>query len=462
MLVPLLYVPFSISSVTAAGDVYPKIGFSEINGINGASELNEAGYAKAVEMGAQIEHRDYGWAYLNISMNPVYEWKTFYINRFEELEASVSISVISKNFTSLEPLYDFTRYLTTPLPGDTNYTRFNDPKIVESLKNYTDLMLGSLGGFSYISFGSEINGFFETYFDYETNNMTSTAMLDDYVDLCEQLYDYVKTEYSSVKVLTNFRYQIESDALNIAPIIQRFDNCCDIYSMTCRIFTDDFGFMQILTEDEILERFEGFIDLTGTKKFAITNTFTISDSAVGGSDSYQALFVRTLFKLITDYSTKMEFACWYRLYDFPPGYLGMIFNQYLEAQRTSGLLTQNGDQKLAYYTWIKEMQSLGRLPDLFAPWKIAVYTLALVAIAGFLIFTAVMEGMEIFQKDAKQGEEKEKPLEFSTDDTLKLESKKKKQKSPKPGEPIIFTDEEDIEESEESLDADESSEVVEE
>lgn len=434
-IIPVLLTSSFSSNVQGISDEFPKIGFTWINGIVGASELNEPGYVAAIDMGAQLEHRDYSWVYLNSSLNPVYEWKNLYVDRFEGFEASISINVINSNFSSLNFLYNFTRYTTTPSPTS-NITRINDTKIVIDLKTLTDSILTDIGNFSYISFGSDINGYFETYFDYDTESFTSTAMLDDYVDLYEQMYDYIKAEYPSVKVMTIFRNQIASDPINIAPMINRFQNACDIYAMSCRIFTNDLGFMQMLSQEQIIERYEQFITLTGTKKFAITNTFTISDAATGGSESYQAQFVDTFFQLINDYSTKMEFSCWYRVFDFPPGYLGMLYDPFLEAQRTSGLLTQNGDYKLSYFTWIEQMKALGRIEQRMSGGEIALVVIVLTAIGGFIIFTSVMEGLETFQKKDEEEEmiSPDEDLEFT-------EPKKKKRKEKYPeADTLIFTE----------------------
>ncbi len=435
-LVPFLFAPLTVGYTQAAPiDEYPKFGFSYINGIAGATELEEPGYQKAVEMGATIEHREYSWSYIDYSIERVYEWKKLFLNKFPSMNASIAIGVISNNFSVLTSKFNFTRYTTIPTP-ESNNTRFNDPLVITTLKNFTDIVLEDIGGFSYISFGNEVNGFFETYFDYTTKTMTNTVMLDDYVNLTEQMYDYVKAKYPSVKVMMSFRNQITSDHLNIAAIIDRFNDSCDIYSMAGRIFTNDYGFLENLSKDEVLERFTNFIDLTGSKKFAITNIYTISDSSAGGSELYQANFIRTLFELANDYSDKMEFLCWYHIFDLPRGYLGMIFSPFLEAQRSLGLLTEFGDYKMSYFAWIEEMQALGRIPNYYTPWKIALYSITLTAIGGFFVFAFVKEGIDIYktqqQKDATpdQIDFDKKPKEPSI--------KKKKKKKGKSKETIVF------------------------
>lgn len=448
-LVPVLFTPLTAGYTQAAiADEYPKFGFSYINGIAGASELEEPGYQKAVEIGATIEHRDYSWSYLDYSIERVYEWKKLFIGKFPEMNASIALGVISNNYSILTAEFNFTRYTTIPPPNST-ITRFNDPLVITKLQNITDVILGDVGGFSYICFGNEVNGFFETYFDYTTKTMTNTVMLDDYVNLTEQMYDYVKTNYPTVKVLMNFRNQITSDPINIAAIIDRFNDSCDIYSMAARIFTNDLGFLEDLSEADVINRFTSFIDLTGSKKFAVTNIYTISDSSAGGSELYQANFIRTLFKLASDYSTKMEFLCWYHIFDLPRGYLGMLFNPFLEAQRSLGLLTEFGDYKLSYFAWIEEMRALGRLPDYYTPWKIALYSITLTAIGGFLVFAYVMEGIDIYKK---QQQKDATPDEIDFEQKPKEPSKKKKRKS---RDTIIFDASYSYDDTEESETAEE-------
>lgn len=425
-LVPFLIGPLTASYTQAApADDFPKFGFSYINGLAGATELEEAGFEKAVDMGATIEHREYSWSYLSYSINRVYEWKQLFIDKFPELNASIAVGVISNNHSILTSEFNFTRYTTIPTP-ESNSTRFNDPLVITRLQNLTDVILGDVGGFSYISFGNEVNGFFESYFNYTSKTMTSTVMLNDYVNLTEQMYDYVKINYPSVKVMMSFRNQIPSDPINIAAIIDRFNNSCDIYSMAGRIFTTDLGLLKPLSEDDIIGRFKNFIDLTGSKKFAVTNIYTISDCSTGGSELDQANFVRTLFKLASDYSDKMEFLCWYHLFDFPIGYYGMLINPSFEAIRSLGLLSEFGDYKLSYYAWIEEMRALGRLPDYYTPWKIVLYSLTLAAIGGFLVFVYVKEGIDIYKK---QQQKDEFPDEIDFEEKLKKPSKKKKRKS---------------------------------
>ncbi len=448
-LVPFLFAPLTAGFTQAAPvDEYPKFGFSYINGIVGATELEEPGYQKAVDIGATIEHREFSWSYLDSSIESVYEWKKLYLNKFPEMNASIALGVISSNYSVLTSKFNFTRYTTVPTP-ESNITRLNDPLVIISLKNITDTILGDVGGFSYISFGNEVNGFFETYFNYQTKLMTNTVMLDDYVNLTEQMYSYVKIKYPSVKVMMSFRNQITSDPINIAAIIARFNNSCDIYSMTARIFTNDFGFLDILSENEIIARFKNFIDLTGSKKFAVTNTFTISDSSAGGSELYQANFVRSLFKLARDYSDKMEFLCWYHIFDLPRGYLGMIFNPFLEAQRSLGLLTEFGDYKMSYFAWIEEMRALGRLPNYYTPWKIALYSITLTAIGGFLVFAYVMEGIDFYKK---QQQKETPPDEIDFIQKPKEPSKKKKRKSKGS---IVFDKRYSYDDKEESVTAEE-------
>ncbi|MCK5046765.1 MAG: hypothetical protein KAS22_09310 [Candidatus Heimdallarchaeota archaeon] len=401
-----------------------KIGFSMINGLDGATEFIDAGYQKAIEMGAQIEHRDYGWGLLNFSLTPLIEWQEFYLEKYPQINTSLAINVIYGNTTTFAyPFENFTFYST---PAEATY-RFNDTVIFDTLRNLTiDIM--EIIDLDYISYGSEINGIFESFFDYSSSTMTNTVMLDDYVDLCEQLYDFVKTNYSDTQVLSIFRYQAPFDLRNIEPIISNFDNACDIYGLSCRVFTDKYGGLAFLNESETLEKFSNFTSLT-TKKFAITNIYTISDSRHGGSFAYQGEFVRYLFNVIENYENDLEFLCWYTIYDYPSGYLSLVYSPLLEPHSTAGLCTHAGDSKVSYYTWIEEMRAMGRLPNYLMPWKIGVGVLILFAISGFLVYAYVMEGIQ-FRKEQDKDKVKE-PKEISFDEETTKKPVKRKKKKPK-------------------------------
>ncbi len=419
MIIPL-FTDYSFSTVTAEpyGENV-KIGFSWINGLVGASELIDPGYVRAVEMGAQIEHRDYRWDFLNLSFTSINEWKELYLNKHPTIEASIAVSVLYGNSTCLPFNIDFESY--TEITGTT--LRFNDTSIVHELKLITDDIMAVLDP-TYISFGSEVNGFFETFYDYEEDNLTNTVMLEDYVDLCEQLYDYVKTNYPTVKVLTIFRYQPPEDIKNIEKLQPYFTNCCDIFGVSARIFTDTYGYNSMLDEAGVLERYSSFANLS-SKKFAITNAYTISDSRAGGSEYYQESYVRYLFNVIKQYEAKLEFLCWYTIYDYPPGYLSTFVSPFLEVHATAGLLTHNGDLKRSYYAWIDEMLEMGRLPDYRLPWKKAVGSLTIIAVFGFMTYAYVMEGLQ-FRKE----EEKAKTKAKTPEEEKEPKRKKKKEKKP--------------------------------
>ncbi|MBK5112930.1 MAG: hypothetical protein KGD59_14580 [Candidatus Heimdallarchaeota archaeon] len=429
-----IFAQFSVGTFeTEAYGENVKIGFSMINGLNGATEFIDAGYQRALEMGAQIEHRDYGWDHLNYTLTPIIEWKEFYLSKYPQLNTSLAINVIYSNSTTFAYPFSFTSYNT---PGEAA-TRFNDTAVVNTLRNLTvDIM--EIIDLDYISYGTEVNGFFESLFNYTDSSITNTVMLDDYIDLCEQLYEFVKTNYSDTQVLTIFRYQPVFDIENIEPIISRFDNTCDIYGLSCRIFTDDIGRLAFLNETEVLERFTDFTSLT-SKNFAITNIYTISDSRHGGSPAYQGEFVRYLFNVIENYENDLEFICWYQIYDYPTGYLSLIYSPLLEPHSTAGLCTHNGDPKVSYYTWIEEMRAMGRLTNYLMPWKIGIGVTILIAISGFLVYAYVMEGIQ-FRKDLDKDKvvEEEAPKEISFEKEVKEKPVKKKKKKPKT---IEFTDE---------------------
>ncbi len=403
-----------------------QIGFSWINGIDGASEMVGAGYAKAIEMGAQIEHREYRWDYLDLTMTSLSEWSDLYLSKNPEIAVSLALSVINGNSTALPfNITTFSRY-TSPA---TNGTRFNDTLILNTLRNMTIKVFDVLN-LTYISFGSEINGFFESYFDYDTKTFTSTAMLEDYVDLLEKMYVFIHSRFPATKVLTIFRYQLPMDIDTIQALIPYFTNTCDIFGISARIFTDNYGRLAYLSDQDVFERFSAVANLT-SKQIAITNTYTISDSRAGGSELYQANYIHYLFNTIKKLDNRLAFVCWYTIYDYPPGYLGTFFSPFLEVHATAGLLSYTGNVKPAYFAWIEEMTAAGKLPSYYSAWKISLISLFIAAILGFLIFVYVKEFPE-FKKDWPTRVKAPKAEKVEEPKVIQLEEKKPKKKSSPP------------------------------
>jgi hypothetical protein len=253
-------------------------------------------------------------------------------------------------------------------------------------------------------------------------------MLYDYIDLLEQMYDFIKTNYTETKVLTNFRFQPPRDLFIIEDILPLFNDTCDYFSVSPRIFTDDYGFLAKPNQQEVLERFSSFANLT-SKKIAITNTYTISDGRAGGSEFYQASYVRYLFNFIKLYDTQIEFVCWYSMFDYPPGYLSTYFSPFLEVHATAGLCSPSGDPKMAYFAWIEEMQAAGRSLNYWKKWKIALGSLVFAATLGLLVYAYVAEGIPAFKEQIKKEEAAEtKPEKITLD---KEKKKKRKEKKPK-------------------------------
>ena len=117
------------------------------------------------------------------------------------------------------------------------------------------------------------------------------------------------------------------------------------------------------------------------------------------------------------------------IYDYPSGYLSLVYSPLLEPHSTAGLCTHAGDPKVAYFSWIEEMRAMGRLPNYLMPWKIGVGILILVAISGFLVYAYVMEGIQ-FRKELDKDKE-EVPKEISFEEESKKKPKRRKKKKPK-------------------------------
>lgn len=395
-----------------------KVGFSWVNGLVGASELTEIGYERANQLGADLEHRDFNWFEIEGNWRLVAEWD-HYLNQ-HSLEKSMALAVINSNYT------------TAPIDIDFQ-NNFEDEILIGRLKNFTDYLLVEVEDLDYISFGSEINTFFERWVNTTTKTITNTTVLDSYVNLYEEMYDYIHNHESAapdIKVLTIFRNQRPIDLTTTEVIIDRFANCSDMFGVSTRIFTNNYGSMVQLSEEEVIDKFQAFADLCGNKTFAITNTYAISDNRAGSYEGYQANYLRACFEVIDLLGEKLEFFCWYSMHDYPPGYLGMMFHPYLEAHSTAGLLTYNGDPKLSYYAWVEEMQARGRMEDYKVAWKIAIAAVALALVVGFVIFAYVMEGIELAkEKEEKPEEPEELVFGFTEKDREKAKKESKEQKT---------------------------------
>lgn len=444
ILIPISFVSQNVQADHQLQGSYTKIGFSWINSVAGISELASMGYSKAAEMGCQIEHRDYSWLLLNDNYLQVYEWIQVFLSDFPEIDVSMTISVIMGGFLTIPGNYSIQPYTEI----NENVTRINDPRLVSGLKLVTDLMYNlSDNRIDYISFGSEINTFFGQFYNYTSKSFENTVMLDDYVDLCEQMYDYVKDNHSGTDVLTIFRYQTEYDIDLVEDMINEFDSACDIIGLSPRVFTNNYGYLDRLDYETMEKRFTDVSTLAYPKKIAITNTYVISDKRAGGSETYQALYVRNLFGVMDVLGDDLEFACWYRVFDFPPGYLGMLVNPYLEVHATAGLLNSAGLSKYSYHIWMEQMSARGRIPTYYAPWKIAIGAVGLTVICGFIVFTFVMEGLESFKNIDKDEKQEKLPKDPTFGDTgeNKLTPKKKKKKSKKKAKPLETPEDDKLE-----------------
>ncbi|MHA1125374.1 MAG: hypothetical protein ACTSO7_05915 [Candidatus Heimdallarchaeota archaeon] len=416
-----------------------KIGFSWINSVAGISELAAMGYQKAAEMGCQIEHRDYSWTLLDANYIQLYEWVQVFLAQYPDIDVSLTLSVIMGGYLTIPGNFSIEPYTEI----NENMTRINDPRLVSGLKLYTEFIYNlTAHRIDYISFGSEINSFFEQFYNYTTKEFENTVMLEDYVDLCEQMYDYIKANHTQTKVLTIFRYQTEYDMDIVYDMVNDFDSACDIIGVSPRVFTSNYGYLERLNYEEVKTRFEFIADHAYPKKIAITNTYVISDKRAGGSELYQAAYVRYLFDTIDVLGDDLEFACWYRVFDFPPGYLGMLVNPYLEVHATAGLLNAAGQSKYSYHIWMEEMSIRGRIPTYYAPWKIAIGVVGLTVIVGFLVFAFVMEGIETYKN--KDDEEKlPKDVTFGVTDDEESTTKKKKKKKKRKAKPKALEKTED-------------------
>ena len=382
-----------------------KFGISWVNTVGAVQELDVLGYQKASEMAVTVEHRDYSWDSAITSEYSIKQWTQIYLRQYPQIEASMTIAPIFIEQVTLRVKDE----QFTPYTSQSNLTavlRFNDTRVVTNLKGTFDILYNvwTKEKIKYISFGNEINAFFRHYYNDSTSSFTDTQMLEDYSDLCIQMYDYIKDNYSSVRVQTIFRYQLPKELEVISALIDYFDDACDLFAISPRIFITNLGEIAQLSYQEIEDRVLAFKSLIGLKKLAVINVFTISEAKANGSGFYQAQLVADLFELARNIGDDLELLTWYRLFDFPPGYVSII-DPGLESLSTAGLLTFNGDAKLSYFAWIDAMKLLGRIPESLPIATLVISIIILCLIGGFILFVVSIELNKVLKKSTEKEDE---------------------------------------------------------
>lgn len=312
----------------------PLIGFCWVSNPLSDSTLFEEGFRTAHYLGCQIEHRQYNWNEMEkekgvYNLNMVDQWYT----------ACTTYNIIPS--LAVCPLNSNSVYRN--LPEDLEGNSFDDPEVIERLKQFTDTLVGQYPDIKYISFGNEINYYLRAHWD----------EVFPYCTMCGEMYNYVKKTYPHLRVLVIFGFTgMEKREEELIPLFMPACDIIGISSYHASISVESVS--PRLTAEEMRQRLEYCITLCGEKRVAVveTSAFSYPDPV------YQATYVHVFFEVIDTYQADMEFACWFSTYDWSPGMLTMV-DPFLEQFNSSGLLQPDGTPKLSYYAWMDEMSQRG-------------------------------------------------------------------------------------------------------
>lgn len=334
---------------------YPLVGFCWASQPFTDMTLFEEGFRTARLLGCQIEHRQYNWNEIELDRN-TYDWNS--INQWYtaclkyDITPSLALCPVNSN-TQIRNV-----------PRDLRGRDFDDPEIISRLKQFTRKLLEKFPEIKYMSFGNEIN-----YYLWSHPEDTPP-----YLNLCVQMYEYMKENYPEIPVLVIFGFTGMGE--RDRELVSQFLPACDLVGISTYhacIAVESLTPPQ-LTEQEMYEGFLDCINLCGGKRFAVVETCAFSYP----DPDYQVRYVKVFFDVIEEYRKDMEFACWFGVYDAYPGTLTMAA-PFLEQFNSSGLLYTDGTPKASYYSWMEKMSQLGIAESNFNHRLLAAVSLAVVS-----------------------------------------------------------------------------------
>lgn len=314
----------------------PAIGFCWITPPFHDHNFEEVGFARAAEMGCSIEHRQMNWADLerihrdplSIDFGPLESW--YRLCERYGMKKSISLCLVNSNTNA------------PSVPAGLEYESLNDSGLVEGFCNFLDAVMERFPDIDYVSFGNEINYHFEGRPD----------EVDEYVDFCRRVGMHFKSRHDA-KVMTIFGFTgISESGRGMVKLFLPFSDLMGISSYDLSLHNMS---QSQISSDRFADVIDGYVDLLDGKRFAIVEMAAFSSPGVGGSPGYQSRGVRNFFGLCERYRDRMDFACWFSLYDAAPGLLA-TFAPFLETFSSAGLLSPGGMPKPSYYEWEDQIQ----------------------------------------------------------------------------------------------------------
>ncbi len=326
LLIALLLVPIIPAHVEGEKVAGVPIGICWVTPPFYDAALQRMAYEKAAELGCEIVHIQIDWDEIEKG-NGTYDW-----NAVDDFVKWTSENGIAQSFVlgvinSCSP--------DLGLPSDLKGKRIDDEAVLQRLENFTLKFFERHPGIKYFAFGNEVNYVFRVYDVY-----------DQFVNLSSRMRAFVHARLPDVKVIGVFGFSgMTAKEWEQAPKIMEH---CDVLGIS------SYELGNIKVNYEALDaHFDKCANVTD-KPVAIVETAGFSSQAVNGSPEYQAEYVRFFFHYIREHSSRLLFACWFSLYDMPPGFATGLA-PFLESFNSCGLLTTDGRTKMAYYVWLEEI-----------------------------------------------------------------------------------------------------------
>lgn len=310
----------------------PLIGFS-----GATSALMEQRFRPEIlqrmdELGARLEHQYGSWSRIEndkgrYNWQPIDQWYADSLK--SNLKTSIYIGPIDMNPPA-------------SMPADLIGKKFDDPIVLKRFKLFLDKFMDRYPEINYLGLGNEVNTYFRL----------RPAEADSYLRFLRIATKYIRGRYPRVRV---YAIIMASD-LKSADIVfaRRVRRATDLIAFTYYkpvFYALNKGKLPIKT---IARDFKTFADIAGGEKFIITETAMVSSEFAGGSPDYQVWYLRQMFRMINKYRNRIEFFCWFLLYDWPPGGISQAHPTW-EIFSSLGLFESDGTPKASYYAWKEEI-----------------------------------------------------------------------------------------------------------
>ena len=305
---------------------------------------------QAKEAGASIAHRYYSWGEMEPSKGN-YNWTVsdfFYdIHAAQKMPISADIQVVYTN-----QLGD--------LPRDMQFTSLNESRFKERFADFMIAFLDRYPKIKYVEIGNEVDIYLNIH----------PEQVYEFKDFYSYVHDEIKAEHPNVKVGTIFAYHAAKQS-NSTWIIEELNDIGDFNGFTVYVHQDKYYFNGSM--DDVKPYFDEIDGISGDKPYAFTETGWSSSSTLGSSEEMQSEYVGEVFSILKERKNRVEFFTWYMSHDISDSFCSEVAEGFitedieflLDNQEymqnfedficTQGLRTADDEPKLAWNTWIEEI-----------------------------------------------------------------------------------------------------------